>query len=452
MADNRKPLDQNDVDATPNVWGLEDRYPEIADLLSSAKIKSAADDNVILVLDTNVLLLPFNVGGEELQAIEDVYKKLIEQKRLFIPERVVREYLKNRDTILANILKNTRDKCSLVTNGVVDIAPFLTSLAVSTGVTGAATALKQAQKDYLKTINALAENMLGWRGDDPVTVIYNNLFVGDVLILLEKERADVESAWLERSKNKVPPGYKDGAKADTGIGDFLIWLTILEIGRIQQKDLIFVTGEEKADWCVRANKEGLYPRPELIDEYRRASGGKKFQIGRIADILTAMKVSEKVVNDIREADVSADPLNSSYHRKRLDWARKMAIATSDIVNFDYSTNNGSIILSAADGTLFDLRFSKASDRSIHFLSSPTTNLIARAKNIVPGEIVQLNSLDSTSTTYTIRVGEVFVAEHQNGSVLIGRILGIKDDSRDDLEDHVTFSYRTFNQSDQLVAP
>ena len=43
----------------------------------------------------------------------------------------------------------------------------------------------------------------------------------------------------------MPPGYKDGRKEDEGIGDFLIWKSLLKFGEEKKLDLAFVTGEEK---------------------------------------------------------------------------------------------------------------------------------------------------------------------------------------------------------------
>src|SRR5262249_48178151 len=64
-----------------------------------------------------------------------------------------------------------------------------------------------------------------------------------------------------RIVHKIPPGYKDASKDDRGVGDLLIWMTILEIGAERQKPLLFVTGEEKADWQHRSDNRGVLPTP-----------------------------------------------------------------------------------------------------------------------------------------------------------------------------------------------
>jgi hypothetical protein len=56
---------------------------------------------------------------------------------------------------------------------------------------------------------------------------------------------DLRKEHVFRFANQIPPGYKDAGKADEGIGDYLIWETILEIGRTRKASVIFVTGGEK---------------------------------------------------------------------------------------------------------------------------------------------------------------------------------------------------------------
>src|SRR6185312_4362444 len=138
-----------------------------------------------------------------------------------------------------------------------------------------------------------------WRGNDPVTTIYHDLFNGPVVVELDQSRETIEKQWAERLRRRIPPGYKDGSKADTGIGDFLVWLAILKLAAEQKKNLIFVTGEEKSDWFIRADGEGVYPRPELMNEYRRASGGKSLRLSKLADLLDDMDVPAELVKEVR---------------------------------------------------------------------------------------------------------------------------------------------------------
>ena len=83
-------------------------------------------------------------------------------------------------------------------------------------------------------------------------------------------------------------------------------MSLLRLGRDNKKDLIFVTGEEKADWFVRAGAEPIYPRPELIDEYRRSSGGRNIRLSTLHELLREMEVSDAVVEEVQRVEQEAN--------------------------------------------------------------------------------------------------------------------------------------------------
>lgn len=174
--------------SSPDIWALEDTFPDVGGLLSPSKRASAADDDVLVVLDTNALLLPFGVGTQELPTIEDVYRKLIESNRLFVPARVIREFIKNRDGRLAEITKQLRDRSSATTAAEADV-PLLRALPE---MAATAEELSNARKKYLNAVNALVHRIRCWRGDDPVTAVYHNLFTGAVIIDVDEDRQTIE--------------------------------------------------------------------------------------------------------------------------------------------------------------------------------------------------------------------------------------------------------------------
>lgn len=441
--------------STTEIWTLEDVFPDVGGLLSPSKRTSAADGDTLVVLDTNALLLPFRVGTQELPKIEEVYRKLIESKRLFVPARVVREFIKNRDVRLAEIAKSLRDRSSATNSGGAEIPALLDNLEETKAVVAAAEKLTNARKEYLSATAALVDCIRGWRGNDPVTSVYYKLFAKDVVVDVDESRQQIEKDWQERSRRKIPPGYKDSPKPDTGVGDFAIWLVLLKLGRLYNKSLIFVTGEEKADWFVRADGEGVYPRPELVDEFRRASGGKHLRLSKLADVLSDMNAPKEVVQEVREAENAASTAFQMAGKSAASFIAEVGASSPDWnageETFDYSTNDGTIVV-GSDENRFQLRFSKASDTSIHFYRGRGTPLVARAKNVRPGEAISFDSFDSSSRVYTIRVGELFLAKNARNYVFAGRVRQIKDDSRGAPRDEIAFSYRLFAPGEQIVAP
>jgi PIN like domain len=105
-----------------------------------------------------------------------------------------------------------------------------------------------------------------------VSALYREIFTPKTIVAHDTpdEKLLEELRW--RYAHEVPPGYKDGAKLDEGIGDFAIWKSILKLGKDRNKDVVFVCGEQKHDWVYRSNKVPLVPRMELCDEFNGHTG------------------------------------------------------------------------------------------------------------------------------------------------------------------------------------
>ncbi|MFK3824011.1 PIN domain-containing protein [Pseudomonas yamanorum] len=443
--ENLKSNDSQNDDLSLPAWALEECFPDASLLLKPSKIKSADDPDVLVVLDTNVLLVPYKVGGREFKEIKNALMGLAKSGRLKVPGRVIREFVSNRDGELSNILKAVQDKASSARNIVGGIPHCFKELVEAAPALDAAEQLKKAGAEYAKRLQTLIDRMKGWRGDDPVTQAYDEIFSENVVIDTKIDRSEVDKDWKARRILKRPPGYKDAGKDDGGIGDYLIWRTILEIGENHKQDLIFVTGEEKADWFVRSNRAGVYPRPELLDEYRRASGGGNLQILHLAELLSQVGVELEVVEDVREVEAA--------EAEAIRRAAPIAIAEKglEFITFDYSTQNGEIRIHSRNGQYFDISFSKASDDSIHIYSCPGTR-VARVKNAKSNQPLSFDAYDSSSRSYTVRIGEVFLVRNLEGGVLAARIYSIADDSRGADSDEVTFGYLTFQSHEQVIAP
>jgi len=109
------------------------------------------------------------------------------------------------------------------------------------------------------------------------------------------------------------------------------------------------------------------------------------------------------------------------------------------VTFDYSTSNGTVAVGHGDATV-RVKFSKASNASIHLYQSDHGCKVARAKGLTKGRAARFRNFDSSSRSYTINLGEYFFANNVYGYTLLGRVNSIKDDSRGDDRDEVVFDY------------
>ena len=111
------------------------------------------------------------------------------------------------------------------------------------------------------------------------------------------------------------------------------------------------------------------------------------------------------------------------------------------VVFNYSNNDGSFSIGHSE-MLFELIFSKASDKSIYFYrDGKNVKQVARVKdkeNIC--DIDDAAYYDYSSRVRSIEIHQIGLAQNVNGYYAAIRILGIKDDSRDSVYDEVCFDY------------
>ena len=61
---------------------------------------------------------------------------------------------------------------------------------------------------------------------------------------------------------------------------------------------MFVSGDNKADWWHKSDKKGIYPRFELVDEFREKTGGKSFHILSLSQLLSSLDAPEEIITAI----------------------------------------------------------------------------------------------------------------------------------------------------------
>jgi hypothetical protein len=63
-----------------------------------------------------------------------------------------------------------------------------------------------------------------------------------------------------------------------------------------------VSIDEKPDWWYQSEKQPLYPRYELVDEFRRASNQQSFHIVTLSRFLELYGASQDVVEEVRREE------------------------------------------------------------------------------------------------------------------------------------------------------
>lgn len=277
--------------------------PDIADaFLHNVPALSDAIKSANVVVDTNVLLLPLGAGAGSLTEIIAVYKKLSQEKRLFMPAQVAREFMKNRPTKIGELQQGLSDKLSRF--AAIDSLsyPILEGLPEYEALNKVVADLGNQKKALTKATAALVSKIRTWEWSDPVSNAYKTVFTNEIILDVDEPREHILAELRRRYELTIPPGYKDSSKDDLGIGDYLIWKTILKLGNSTKKNLVFVSGDEKADWQHRAGNTGFLPRFELLDEYRRASGGMSFYMIPLSKLLELLKAKQESVQEIKKEE------------------------------------------------------------------------------------------------------------------------------------------------------
>ena len=278
-------------------------YPD-AESIFTARLQPLEEikDDSFVVLDTNALLVPYTISPKSLGEIRETYENLVSKSRLIIPGQVAREFAKQRANKLSELFQQLNRKLSNLPQLQRGKYPLLENLPFYQDAISLEKEIDELLREYKRTIGNVLQSIREWTWDDPVSSLYSELFSKGVVIDPELDKDELKDELSRRKTHHIPPGYKDAGKDDKGIGDLLIWFTILEIGKQHKQSVIFVSGDEKTDWWYQSEGQALYPRYELIDEYRRCSDGQSFHIVSFSGLLDLYGVSEEVISEIREKE------------------------------------------------------------------------------------------------------------------------------------------------------
>jgi hypothetical protein len=299
MADN-KPEKPTDLDP----FIIEKTFPQPEAILSTVHpaVSDIAKD-CLFTLDANALLVPFNVGADSFSDIEKVLRQKVKEDRLYVPAQSVREYARHRSKKVADVHDYLKNLLQLLDGLPTKIqTPMFENTPEYKSASDTATKLREEIRTYRKQLNALIERVENWNANDAVSVLYAALFSGKVVhhgLTEEQVKKDSE----HRAKHQLPPGYKDASKADGGIGDLIIWQTILKLGSDKKRNVVFVTNEKKPDWRVNAKADSLFPRYELVEEFFRASG-KHFSMMSFGEFLATSGADAETVEEVAVANLN----------------------------------------------------------------------------------------------------------------------------------------------------
>jgi hypothetical protein len=305
----RKPKSSSMADEgklLPPLW-LRKKFPDVRRTLELQipPIKDVVKEAVV-VLDANVLRMPFNLEQRSITEIARIYRNLCNEDRLWASSHTIREFVNGRvDDVKKLHQKVEKTKTEL--KGISNLQiPLLQDHEELTGYNSTIDSMADQLEKAKKYLSKLLEGIRDWGWRDPVSQLYREVFPKEKIVELDIEEDALAELRLARYESRTPPGYKDKAKDDGGVGDLLVWFELMEIGKKTGKPLLFITHETKTDWFERDNHVTLMPKIELLDEFFVATG-KYIAFCSWGRFLQECNATEVTIEDVRKATEDKNP-------------------------------------------------------------------------------------------------------------------------------------------------
>jgi hypothetical protein len=294
-----------------NYFLYKTQYPDVLSILNGKKLKiNDFAKNAIFVIDANSLLLPYGLKKQSLKEIGLIYENLKKNGRLFVPAHALREFAKHRSAKIGELFTEVDKSVSSIPTINAFEYPILADLDAYQRLTKYREEFSAFIKPYKEILRDLQTSINEWNWSDPVTELYGQIFTATNIIETTEEEATLEVEFEDRMKKGVPPGNKDAGKTVNAIGDFLIWKSILELGKSNGWDIALVTDDEKNDWMLKGNKKSVVTRFELVNEYGQHTAGKQFTCLNFANFLKTQGATDEVISEVVTSTSFNTPLNS----------------------------------------------------------------------------------------------------------------------------------------------
>lgn len=289
---------------------MKDIYPEY--FVSSKEYQDELWKDPILVFDANVLLDLYRFPSNTTQEFLDLLKVL--QNRIWMPYNIGLEFLRNRKSAIQDSIANyDRQKKFL------ERYKFKKEMLNNTQQNGnirPKTAVFDANKlaevlgpiitEQIQIVEEEAKKFKQILKTDHILESIQSIFEGKIqenpytAEYIEK----IKTLGEKRYANNVPPGYSDIHKEEIEIfpdfiidkkfGDLLNWIAIVDKAVDSNKDVIFISNDEKPDWMEGDKENTKTPRKELLREFIAKTNGRKFFIYNTDNFLKLAKIYFKV--------------------------------------------------------------------------------------------------------------------------------------------------------------
>ena len=218
------------------------------------------------VFDTNVLLNLYRYSDKTRKSLFAALNKL--QERLWMPNHVAREFMKNRKNAIWGAIHQYDDLQR-------EADKFISLCASTVKLEQSDSDIEGLHKQITEWIEAAKKKniMVNDLGHDSILEQLLALYDGKVgPSFSDEEQKQINSEGKARYESEIPPGYKDrekqkGENRNNTYGDLIIWKQILNYASAEKKDIILVTNDQKEDWWEILHGQIIGPRVELKKEF-----------------------------------------------------------------------------------------------------------------------------------------------------------------------------------------
>ena len=174
-----------------NIFISNSIYPD-AEAIFQFELRSLDEikNDCYVVLDTNALLVPYTVNPKGLQEIHNTYAQLVEGKRLIIPGQVAREFAKNRANKLSELYQQLSRRQNAQGLHRLDSYPLLESMNEFQEALDLSRKIDSYTKEYRRKLGDVLERIKNWIWNDPVSLIYRELFSKNIVFDLPIDDAE----------------------------------------------------------------------------------------------------------------------------------------------------------------------------------------------------------------------------------------------------------------------
>lgn len=234
-------------------------------------------EDSIIVLDANILLNLYRYSESTQKVIIEDIEYL--RDRLWIPYNTAEEFFKNRMKVIheqKKIYNEIKNKISF--NSQKEFIKQIRHITLDSKKDNIILILQECED---RIYEILDEDMKNNTDDDNVIYKVLELYDGKIGERLSEEKIKEYKKEIDkRYENNIPPGYKDiGRKTtDRKYGDAINWLEIIKYAKENERNVIYITDDNKEDWFYRIDGKTYGPRMELLQEFYEKTEGKKIYI------------------------------------------------------------------------------------------------------------------------------------------------------------------------------